>query len=314
MADGAVQPHCNDRTAAQVAEDGLHRLAVGEVTRAHDLDKSGFMSEHVDPGRPVVLSELTGDWPARHWSLDHLKSVAGHREVPVYDSRPARDRQHQHAAAHTLRLSDYLTRLEHGEKDLRMFFYNLLAHAPELAADVRWPDMGLRLFRKLPVLFVGGRGARVQMHFDIDLADNLLCHFGGRKRVLLIPPEQTPLMYRVPYSFSSLFDVDFVNPDFERFPALAGLGGQLATLAHGDGLYIPSGWWHFVVYDDIGFSISLRAFPRRWADRARMLGNIIGVRNIDALGRRLLGERWNARNEAAAVTRTEQVWARMQPS
>lgn len=289
-------------------------LSGGDVDRVPGLDKQRFVSDYVDTGTPVVLPDLTEDWPARQWSLDHLKAVAGHREVPVYDSRPARDRQHQHAAAETLPLSEYLTRLEHGEKDLRMFFYNLLAHAPELADDIRWPDMGLRLFRRLPVLFVGGRGARVQMHFDIDLADNLLCHFGGRKRVLLFPPDQTPLMYRVPYSFSSLFDVDFAEPDLERYPALAGLDGRLATLEHGDVLYIPSGWWHFVVYDDIAFSISLRAFPRRWSIRARTLFNVLGLRNVDAIGRRMLGERWNTRNEQNAVTKTEQAWSRMQSS
>ncbi len=262
----------------------------------------------------MVFTELTRDWPAYQWSTEYLKKVAGDREVPVYDSQPARDRQHQHAAATILTFGEYLDRLENGEKDLRMFFYHLLANAPELADDIRWPDVGLKLFKRLPVLFVGGRGARVQMHFDIDLAQNLLCHFGGRKRVLLIPPEQTRFMYRVPYSFSSLFDVDFAEPDLQRFPALAGLDGQLATLEHGDVLYIPSGWWHFVVYDDIGFSISLRAWGKHPANVARIARNIFGTRIIDSLGRRFLGERWNARNEALAISRTERAWRRSQPT
>lgn len=172
----------NVASHSSVAQDalGLEALGPTAVVRRAGLTPTEFRHSHVDTGTPVVLPDLTAEWPARRWSVGYLKSVAGEREVPVYDSRPARDRQHQHAAADTLPLSDFLTRLENGEKDLRMFFYNLLAHAPELAADVHWPEIGLQLFRRLPVLFVGGRGARVQMHFDIDLADNLLCHFGGK--------------------------------------------------------------------------------------------------------------------------------------
>jgi len=278
-------------------------LAGRTVERRPRPAPARFLAEHVAPRRPVILTDLTEGWGARRWSTAYLSEVAGTREVPVYDSRPARQRTHQHAAAATLPLADYLARLDAGERDLRMFFYNLLAHAPELTGDIEWPETGLKLFRRLPVLFVGGRGARVQMHFDIDLADNLLCHFGGRKRVLLFPPEQSAYMYRVPYSFSSLFAVDFERPDLQRFPGLARLEGQVAHLSHGDVLYIPNGWWHHVLYDDIGFSVSLRAFPSHARILGALLTNVLWRRNVDALGRRLIGQRWNDRNEATAIER-----------
>lgn len=86
---------------------------------------------------------------------------------------------------------DYLDRLAAGDNSLRMFFFNILSQVPVLTQDFSYPALGLNFFKKLPVLFVGGKGAKVQMHFHIDLADIMLCHFGGKKRVMLFSPEQT---------------------------------------------------------------------------------------------------------------------------
>ncbi|MGM0595011.1 MAG: cupin-like domain-containing protein [Pseudomonadota bacterium] len=273
--------------------------------RLDTLDSATFVREFKAPAKPVVLEGLTRDWPARQrWSAAYFRQVAGNRVVPLYDSKPATDHKHQHAAATEMPLSDYLDRLEAGENDLRLFFFNLLSEAPELAEDFHFPEIGLKLFKKLPVLFMGGRGAKVQMHFDIDWSDILLCHFGGKKRVLLFPPEQTRYMYHVPFSFSSLFGVDYDNPDYDRYPALKQLEGEVAELNHGDVLYIPPGYWHYIVYEEIGYSMALRAFPRTPANTARMLNNLLLVRTTEGLMRKLIGQRWNDRNERRAVERT----------
>ncbi|MEZ5651648.1 MAG: cupin-like domain-containing protein [Burkholderiaceae bacterium] len=275
-----------------------------DVPRVAMLAARDFLRDYKLARRPVVIEQMTEHWPARQcWSLEYLRRVAGETIVPVYDSVRSRDHQHQHAPAARLPLAAYLERLEAGQSDLRLFFYNVLSGAPQLMADFAFPDLGLPLFRKLPVLFIGGRGARVQMHFDIDWADLLLSHFGGSKRVLLFPPEQTAHLYHVPFSFSSLGDVDYDAPDLDRFPALRGANGLYATLAHGDTLYIPPGWWHYIVYEDIGFSLTLRAFPRRLPDAARMLRNLAVTRVVEGAMRRLVGQAWNDRNERLAVQR-----------
>jgi hypothetical protein len=275
------------------------------VERVGSLSRHAFRDGFRSPRRPVVLRELTARWRARDtWSVDHLKRIAGHRPVPVYDSRPARGREHQHAAAARLPVGEYVDRLHAGERDLRIFFLRVSAQLPELLGDFAYPDLGLPFVERLSVLFVGGRGSRVQLHFDVDRADIVLCHFGGAKRVILFAPDQTPYLYRVPFSFSALFDVAPDAPDYDRFPALARARGEVAELAHGDALYIPPGWWHFVVYEDIGMSISLRALPRRPRDLLAAFYNVAVLRTIDGLMRKLIGQPWNERNERAAVRRT----------
>ena len=120
----------------------------------------------------------------------------------------------------------------------------------------------------------------------------------------LFAPEQTPWLYRVPFSFSALFDVAPDAPDHARFPALARARGAIAELAHGDALYIPPGWWHYVVYDDAGFSLSLRTFPGTPRDVVAALYNILVLRTVDGAMRKLVGQRWNDLNERVAIART----------
>jgi hypothetical protein len=279
-------------------------LRLSPVERVGTISRRSFLDHYRSPRRPVVLEELTGSWPARRkWSLDYLKSVADDRHIPVYDSRPARGRQHQHAAAARMPLGEFLERLRAGENALRIFFLRVADEIPELVPDFSYPDVGVRYVEKLSVLFVGGRGARVQMHFDVDLADIFLCHFGGTKRVILFAPDQTPYLYRVPFSFSARFDLAPEAPDYEKFPALERARGEIAELGHGDVLYIPPGYWHYVLYDDIGFSLSLRTLPGTSRDLLAALYNIAVLRTVDGLMRKVVGQRWNDRNERLAVQR-----------
>lgn len=280
-------------------------IAPNAVTRVATINEADFIRDYKNTGTPLVISNLMQDWPAREkWTVDYLKKEIGDLVVPVYSSKPARDKSHQHAAAQHIKMGDYLQRLEEGENDLRVFFYNILDNAPSMLKDFSYPKIGLKFFKKLPVLFAAGRGAKVQMHYDIDLANLILCHFGGPKSVLLIPPEQTPYMYKVPFSFSALYDVDFSQPDFKKYPALKKLNGYHVTLQHGDALFIPSGYWHYIIYDDIGFSMTLRAFPTSAKQRLTLLKNIFVTRTIEGLMRKLLGQAWNDRNERKAVENT----------
>lgn len=288
-------------------------IDLAPVPQVDTITKDEFLREFKRPERPVVIRNLTRDWPAREkWTPAYLKELGRHIQVPLYDSKPSRDRKHQHAPAARMALSEYFELLERGENDLRLFFFNLLSEVPELTEDFSYPDIGLKFFKKLPVLFAGGKGAKVQMHFDIDLADIMLCHFGGRKWVRLFSPRQTRLMYRVPYSFSSLFDVKFDEPDFEKYPALRHLRGEIAELNHGDVLYMPPGYWHYVTYDDISFSMALRAFPRKPATLAKMLYNLAVLRTVEGFMRKTVGQPWNDHNERRAVERTHRALRKLE--
>lgn len=282
-----------------------NQIKTTTVDRRDSLSTSEFVSDFKNTGTPVIISDLMQSWPAREkWNINFLKETAGDQIVPVYSSKPATGKQHQHAPEHLMPLRDYLTLLEKGENDLRMFFYNILENVPSLLDDFTYPKLGMSFFKRLPVLFVGGKGAKVQMHYDIDLANLVLCHFGGPKKVLLVPPQQTEFMYKVPFSFSALHSVDFSEPDFAKHPALAKINAYTADLKHGDSLFIPSGFWHYVIYEDIGFSMTLRSMPTSLSGRATLLKNIFITRTIEGIMRKVMGQKWNDRNERLALEKT----------
>jgi hypothetical protein len=280
-------------------------FSLSSVERYEDISKEEFLQGYKQKHKPVVMEGITKEWRAREkWSLEYFESLGGDREVNLYDSKPSTDYKLQHAAEARMTLKEYFKILREGENDLRMFFFDILREIPSLRDDFSYPEMGLKFFKKLPVMFIAGNNAKVQMHFDIDYADIFLCHFGGKKRVIFFPPEQTSLMYHVPYSFSAYHGVDFANPDFESYPALKHLKGYETTLNHGDVLYIPPGWWHYIIYEEIGYSIAIRSFPRDFKNLSKMLRNLIWIRSVDGIMRLILGQKWNDRNVKKALSRT----------
>lgn len=109
--------------------------------------------------------------------------------------------------------------------------------------------LGLGARDALVSLWLGNR-TRIAAHYD--LPDNLAIVAAGRRRFTVFPPEQLPNLYLGPLDPTPAGQpvslVDFHQPDFERFPrfrdALA--AGEVAELAPGDAVYIPSMWFHHV--------------------------------------------------------------------
>ena len=281
------------------------KLDLQNIPRRRNLSKEEFLREYFEPRLPVVIEDLTENWPAyQNWSFEYFKKKAGDVVVPLYDGKPAKGRQNSHGPAMKIPFRDYIDILKKGPTDLRMFFFNLLQNCPDLVNDFQYPDLGVSFFKKLPVLFVGGEGSKVVMHYDMDLANNFHFNFVGEKKVILYPPDQTGLLYKVPYSIVSMEIIDMDKPDFENYPALLQAKGFETRLKHGDALYIPSKWWHWIKYEKPSLSLTLRSLPRKPKMIAEVLSNLLFVRNYDNLMRKLKGQKWIDYKNEQAISRT----------
>ncbi|MGB0949932.1 MAG: cupin-like domain-containing protein, partial [Marinirhabdus sp.] len=186
----------------------------------------------------------------------------------------------------------------------RIFLWNILKEVPALQKDYDWPDFGLRLMKGLPMLFFGGSSSHTFMHYDIDLANIFHFHFHGKKEVTLFDQKQNDYLYKIPHSLIVREDIDFKNPDLEKWPALKKAKGYKGNLEHGNVLYMPEGFWHHMYYVTPGFSMSLRAIARNPKNLAKAIYNIMIMRHYDNYMRRRKGQDWiNAKNEKA-ITRT----------
>ncbi len=276
------------------------------VPRVKNISKTEFIEQYYKPQKPVLIEDMTKNWPAyQKWKLDYIQEQSGDQIVPLYNNEPAKDNESVYAPKKEMKLYDYIELLKTEPTDLRIFFYEILKKMPELLKDFEYPDIGLRFFKKLPALFFGGGASKVFMHYDIDLPDSLHFHFDGHKSVTLFSPQQTQYLYRVPYSIHNLERIDMDNPDFEKYPALQYAEGIQADMKHGDALYMPSGYWHYIKYLDGGFSMTLRALPRNPKRFLNMLSNVLVMRNFDNFTRKYWGQRWLDYKDELAIKRTE---------
>jgi hypothetical protein len=102
--------------------------------------------------------------------------------------------------------------------------------------------------------------------------------------------------------------VDPINPDYERFPAMKGATGFETTLLHGETIFIPSLWWHYIRYVDGGFSLALRANNSVFtAVRGGM--NLVRHTFVDKGMASLLGIEWQHWKEKKAVEKAQQLIA-----
>ncbi len=99
----------------------------------------------------------------------------------------------------------------------------------------------------LASLWVGNR-TRIPAHWD--LPQNLICVIAGRRRYILLPPDELPRLYVGALDLTLAGQpaslVDFLDPDLKKYPKFAGAAGNavVAALEPGDALYLPSMWWH----------------------------------------------------------------------
>jgi len=277
------------------------------IERVKTISKADFFNKYVKKQIPVVVEELTHDWPAyQKWRLNYIKEIAGNKIVPLYDDRPVTADEGFNEAHAKMKMSDYIDLLEKGPTNYRIFLYNIMKEVPVLKSDFKWPNLGLNLIKQLPMLFFGGENSKVFMHFDIDYSNILHFNFNGEKQCVLFAPNQTKYMYKVPHALISREDIDFDNPDYEKFPALQYAEGYVCNLRHGEMLYMPEGYWHYMKYLTPSISMSLRAFPRKIKNLVNAAYNVFIMRHYDNYMRKKRGQAWLDWKNEQAVKQTHQ--------
>lgn len=284
----------------------MNSLNLKQIERVSTITKEDFIKNYYNPQKPVVIERLTEDWPAyEKWHLNYLREVAGDKVVPIYDGSPITHKQNVNEPNLHMKMSEYIDIMEAGPSPYRIFLYNIMKEVPLLRDDFKWPEIGLNLFKQVPMLFFGAANSKVFMHFDIDYSDILHFHFHGKKQCVIFSPEQTKYLYKIPHALISHQAIDFDNPDFEKFPALKYAEGFVCDLSHGEMLYMPEGYWHYMKYLTPGFSMSLRALPQRKPKYlALAVYNVVIQRYFDNFMRKTKGKAWMDEKNERAITET----------
>ena len=97
------------------------------------------------------------------------------------------------------------------------------------------------------------------------------------------------------------------SPDLDKWPALKKAKGYITELKHGEVLYMPEGYWHYMKYLTPGFSMSLRAIARNPKNLGKAIYNIFIMRYFDNAMRRLKGQKWIDWKNEQAITKTNKI-------
>ena len=276
-----------------------------QIDRVKRISKEDFLKRYFKPQKPVIIEQAIEDWPAiDKWSLDYMAEVAGDKEVPLYDDRPVDYKDGFNEPHAKMKMREYIELLKTAPTRYRIFLWNVLKEIPELQKDYSMPDFGLKLMKGLPMLFFGGEDSYTFMHYDIDLANIFHFHFHGKKQIILFDQQQNDYLYKIPHSLIVREDIDFSDPDYDKWPALKMAEGYTGELQHGHVLYMPEGYWHYMRYITPGFSMSLRALPRKPANFGKAVYNIMVMRHYDNLMRRIKGQAWIDGKNQKAIERT----------
>lgn len=272
-----------------------------------DITQEEFIEKYLKPRKPVVIKNMARKWPAyQKWTMEYMKEVVGDVEVPLYDSSKADPAAPINASAAKMKFGDYIDLIQREPTDLRIFLFDPIKFAPKLLEDYISPKELMGGFLdKYPNMFFGGKGSVTFLHFDIDMAHIFHTHFNGRKHILLFDYKWKERLYQIPYATYALEDYDIENPDFTKFPALDGVEGIECYLEHGDTLFMPTGWWHWMKYLDGSFSISLRAWDKSWAVKAHSLWNLTVQRKFDDIMKKNFKKKYMDWKEKVAIKRAE---------
>lgn len=256
------------------------KIELSEVDNLLMVDQKLFSDNYYKTLKPVVIKDLSNSWQAcEKWTPEFFKEQHGDKQVKVYDASFVAAGKNYMSNAKTISFREYVEQIMTSSQDLRMFLYNVKAEIPELVNDIAFPDLIENISKSFVFMFFGCKGSVTQMHFDIDMSHVFHTVIRGKRTVYLFPFEQSKKLHRYPFTCRSYIDIE--NPDFDKYPRLKEAKGYKVQLEAGDTLYIPSGYWHHFIYDEAGYSVSLRCPSQSVMGKLHGAYNLLIMQTID---------------------------------
>ncbi len=243
--------------------------AAEEVVRLPFVSATSFHGEFLHK-QPFVATAMLQHWPAsKTFTPERFRRELG--DVKITLGRYGRDRSETFLYQTTLtKQSMTLGRWIDVMEGSATFddtpsawsireSYELFVAAPSLAGELDFAGLfprGHKRFRHY--LWLGPRDYATGLHTD-EVAINLLAHLHGRKTVVLYDPVQSHLLYaetRDGVDEGRYSAVNVFAPSREDHPLFFEARPVTAELFPGDLLYIPRGWWHWVLSHDVTVSVS----------------------------------------------------------
>jgi hypothetical protein len=247
-----------------------------EIERVGAIDAREFHARFVAPEIPVILTRMIEDWPAlRRWTPAYFQGRFGDVELDVEQlerGRPGENQSYlESMTTRSMTIAKYIELAStRGDGSIYAAQQPLRELLPEAAADIRpIPYLSRLLCRAAgtsELLWIGSRGCASGLHFD--KAHNFNIQLYGRKKWVIFPREQQPLLYLPSRLQKAHFSpIDFDAPDYERFPRYRQATPIEFDIEPGETLFLPVGWVHHV--RTLELSIGLNLWWLTWRQALR---------------------------------------------
>ncbi len=281
-------------------------MKIQPIKRVDEITPEQFKRDFLNTHTPLIFKSFAADWKATsRWNFDFFRAHAGELVVPVSgDWSKNNATQINRGADYTMKFKDFLTAIEKGPTEYRLFAFNLFKSYPELKKDFNYPPFASR-WLKMPYLFFGGEGSTVRLHYDFDNSDVFLTQFSGRKKITLFHPANSVWLYRQPFTTHS--HLNLTEPSFSQIPSFPHLEGWVCTIEEGDTLYIPAKYWHFIEYETGGFSMALRSLNTSNWELIKGAWYVTAITPLDTIMGKIFPEKWANYKLKKARLKTEKL-------
>lgn len=267
-------------------------------------NEAEFHEKYFKKQIPVIIQGLLkGTVAEKNWNLDYMKQKLGKVDVEVYDNNFAKTTAYTKGDL-IMKFSDFVEEIKKDEPQTkRMFLFNGFKHCKELSNEFPCPNIFKGYLDKLGYMFFGGKNTEVRIHFDIDMSNVLHTQFDGKKRFFLFSQEYNDLLYKTPLNTYSI--ADFKAPDYNKFPGLKYLKGYDITLNPGESLFMPSGYWHYIVYQQGGFAVTYRKMAFSFTNWLKGVSYVTYKLAIDKILNKIFGNYWVIYKQKVAWKRAD---------
>ncbi|XP_007897656.1 hypoxia-inducible factor 1-alpha inhibitor [Callorhinchus milii] len=277
----------------------------------------------IDNEEPVVLTDTNLVYPALKWDLDYLQENIGTGDFSVYIAKTHKFLYYDEkkmvnfknfkpkSRREEMKFSEFVEKLHKIEEvggDDRYYLQQTLNDTVEKKIVVDFLGFNWNWINKQQtkwnwgqltsnLLLIGMEGNVTPAHYDEQ--QNFFAQIKGYKRCILFPPDQFDCLYPYPvhHPCDRQSQVDFENPDYERFPNFRNLAGYEAVVGPGEVLYIPMYWWHHIesllnggVTITVNFWYKGAPTPKRIEYPLKAHQKVAIMRNIEKMLGEALGE------------------------
>ena len=101
-------------------------MQLKQVPTVESIDPEAFRKEFYEPCLPVVIKNLSKDWPAyTKWNWDYFKQLVGDKRVPLYNNVKSDAYTPINTADDYKSFGEYIDMISQGPAAWRIFLFNI---------------------------------------------------------------------------------------------------------------------------------------------------------------------------------------------